>query len=461
MSALVGTDPARHLLGLLGLGLGVLAVVVLRRWPRLAVLAYLLVLAFVPVWAGLNVKVFLEPQVLVGLLVLLPLLPSAGRHRVRPVVADGLLALFVLASLAPLLVGRSSLTSVFDVAVQWLGAYLVGRFLAVRTGDDWVLRVIALVFSVVALLALVEYATGVNVFLLVPGTGPEHQVWATLQERGGVLRAEGAFGHSIALGAALSMAVPLTLASSYRVGVRLGMVALMVAGVVVTFSRIGLVCTALGIVLSLLARRDQLPARLRVLLAGALAVGAAVVAPLLTRVFAAAGSEASDSAAYRGDLLDLVADMRSLGFSSAFYRAPDGTVYFGGFRSIDSALILEGLTYGWVPLAIAVVALAGGVLAVLARRASAPTIALVAQIPALATVALITQYSTMVFLVAGLAVHAQSVRGRPRTTGPTTGPTTERPAGTPSPRPAEPADGVSPLEVTAPPRPEFPALLRG
>jgi hypothetical protein len=48
---------------------------------------------------------------------------------------------------------------------------------------------------------------------------------------------------------------------------------------------------------------------------------------------------------------------------------------------------------------------------VVTRRASAPAIALVAQIPALATVALITQYSTMVWFVAGLAVHAAT--GRP------------------------------------------------
>jgi hypothetical protein len=412
---LIGGDPGRQLLEVLALGLGVLAVVVLRRWPRLAVVGYLAVLALVPVWAGVQIKVFFEPQVLVGLLVLVALWPQSGRPGVRPLVADGLLALFVLASLAPLLTGGSTLTSVFVVAVQWLGAYLVGRHLGARTGYDWCLRVIAVVFTLVAALALVEYATGVDLFLAVPGSGTQHDVWATIQTRGGVARAEGAFGHSIALGAALSMAVPLTLGSSFRLGVRLPMVLLMTAGVVVTFSRIGLVCTALGIVLSVLSLRE-LPTRLRVLLAGSVAVVGFAVAPLVTRVFGAAGSEAANSASYRGDLLGLIGDMRPLGLSGAFHRAPDGDVFFGGFRSIDSALILQGLTYGWVSLVVALVLLAVGVLAVLTRRASAPTVALVAQVPALATVALITQYSTMVFFVGGLAVFAQAVR-RPAPAG--------------------------------------------
>jgi hypothetical protein len=46
-------------------------------------------------------------------------------------------------------------------------------------------------------------------------------------------------------------------------------------------------------------------------------------------------------------------------------------------------------------------------------RATAPTVAVVAQIPALATVALITQYSTLLWFVAGLAVFSQSRAAEP------------------------------------------------
>jgi hypothetical protein len=143
------------------------------------------------------------------------------------------------------------------------------------------------------------------------------------------------------------------------------------------------------------------------------AAGTAVAlaaAPLLSQVFLAAGDEAANSAAYRGNLVSLVGDIGVLGFSSAFSRAPDGEVSFGAFNSIDSALILHGLTYGWASLAVALVLLAVAVVAVLLRRAAAPTIAVAAQIPALVAVALITQYATMFWFVAGFAVYAQAAR---------------------------------------------------
>jgi hypothetical protein len=197
------------------------------------------------------------------------------------------------------------------------------------------------------------------------------------------------------------------------------MVVVMVAGVAVTFSRIGLVSVALGIVLSIVSLREEMPTRLRALLAGAVAVAAVILYPVVSGVFTAAGAEATDSAAYRGDLLPLVADMRVLGVSASYHLSPTGQVSFGGFHSIDSALILLGLTYGWLSLLLAVLLLGVAVVAVLTRRASAPAIALVAQIPALATVALITQYSTMVWFIAGLAVYAASVR-RARAAAPLT-----------------------------------------
>jgi hypothetical protein len=365
--------------------------------------------------------------VLWGLVTLAAALPLVARRPLHPVAADGLVALFMLSSMVPLLAGRSSVTSVLVVAVQWLGAYLVGRTIAGLTGYDWCLRVVAVVFTVVAVIAVLEYLSGWNPFLLVPGSGTRHETWAVLQERGGVTRAEGAFGHSIALGAALSMAVPMTLGSSFRLSARVLMVVVMVGGVVVTFSRIGLVTTVLGLVLSIVALREEMTRRLRVLLAVSVAAVGLAVLPLLARVFASAGDEAAKSAAYRGDLLTLVGDMRSLGFSAAFYRSPTGEVFFGSFRSIDSALILQGLTYGWVSLVFALLLLGAGALAVLTTRASAPTIALVAQLPALATVALITQYSTMVWFVGGLAVFAQALRRR-------IAPPTSRPAPAPAPR---------------------------
>lgn len=403
---LTAASADRYALALLAGGLGLVGALLLRRRPDWAVGCYLLVLCFVPVWAGVQVKAYLEPQTLMAFVVLAVVVSAGGRLGGRVTAVDAVVAAFFLVSLVPVALGGATVSTVFTIAVQWLGAYLVGRLVCHRVDYAWLLRGIAVVFTVVAVLAVIEYLTGENIFLQIPGAAAQLAEWGTLQGRGDVLRAEGAFGHSIALGAALAMAIPLTLASDLRPVVRVVMVAAMLSGVAVTFSRIGLITAALGIALSLVALRDEMPARLRITLAGVAALAGAFLFPVVRQAFAAAGDEAADSAAYRGDLLSLTGEMRVLGLSGAFNRSPTGRTTFGEFRSIDSALMLQGLTYGWLSLVVALVLLAVGTVAVLTGRASGPAIAVVAQIPALATVALITQYSAMIWFVAGLAVYA-------------------------------------------------------
>ena len=369
-------------------------------------------LCFVPVWAGVQVKAYFEPQTLWGVVVLAVVLSAGGGLGGRVTAIDGLVASYFVVSMVPVVTGGATVATVFTIAVQWLAAFLVGRLICHHVGYPWLLRCIAVAFSVVAVLAVIEYMTGQNFFLEIPGAAAQLAEWGTLQGRGNVLRSEGAFGHSIALGAALAMAIPLTLAADLRPVLRVAMVSAMLAGVAVTFSRIGLITAALGILLSLVALREEMPARLRVALAGTATVAGALLLPVVRQAFAAAGDEAANSAAYRGDLLSLAAEMRVLGLSGSFSRSPSGRVTFGEFRSIDSALILQGLTYGWLSLVLAIVLLVVATIAVLSGRASGPAIAVVAQIPALATVALITQYSAMIWFVAGLAVYA-ATRTRP------------------------------------------------
>jgi hypothetical protein len=155
--------------------------------------------------------------------------------------------------------------------------------------------------------------------------------------------------------------------------------------------------------------RSELSTRVRVLVTAGLVVVAAGFATLLSRVFAAAGSEATDSAGYRWALLDLVPDIELFGRSSSAYGLASGERFFGGFRSIDNALLLLGLRYGWVPLVLVTILLLAACAWVLSGRATAPTIAVVAQIPSFVSVALITQYATLLWFVAGLAVYSQSV----------------------------------------------------
>jgi hypothetical protein len=361
------------------------------------------------VWAGVQVKVFVQPQVLVGLAVLVALVPLRRARPVRLGAADLLMAAFLLCSLLPVLTGGATLPAVTVLLLQWGGAFLLGRLVLHRLPAGWVYSAVTVAFTVVALLAVVEALTGWNPFVSVPGSGDLHETWSTLQARGGQLRAEGAFGHSIALGGSLALAVPLALAAPLRAAVRVPAVALMGLACVLTLSRIGLGTAALGIVLTLLFGRTGLTPRLRTGLAAACAAAALAVVPFVTGVLGAAGDEASGSAAYRGELLGLVGRMAPLGLSDSWYRSPTGEVYFGSFRSIDSALVLLGLTYGAIPLLLVLLGALAACVTVLARRATPPTIALVAQLPAFATVALITQYATWVWFVAGLAVAAQSL----------------------------------------------------
>ena len=168
-----------------------------------------------------------------------------------------------------------------------------------------------------------------------------------------------------------------------------------------------MLCAALGLGLSIVFLQDGLTARVRAAATGAVAVVGLTLVPLVTATFAAAGSEQSRSAEYRLHLTSLIGRIDLIGLSGAAQRLSDGRLAFGAFKSIDSELILLGLTYGGVALGLTVVLLAVACIAVLLGRATAPTIAIAAQIPSLATVALITQYSAFVWFVAGLAVATQ------------------------------------------------------
>ena len=187
----------------------------------------------------------------------------------------------------------------------------------------------------------------------------------------------------------------------------------MLLATVLTFSRIGMIGALLGLVLSIVFMRDAISRRSRIVLTTCVAIVSAVLFPLVSTVFDDAGSEASGSAAYRSDLLSLLGSMNLVGVADSAEKDSTGQVYFGNFRSIDSQLILSGLSSGLIALVIIVIALAVGIVLVFMRRATPPTIAIVAQIPAFATVALITQYSVFVWFAIGLAASTQLAhRGR-------------------------------------------------
>jgi len=403
-----GLSTAELILLPLSIALVIGLAIVVHLQPRLGVLLWLITVAFVPFWLGLNFIVYFLPTSLMGILVLVAVRPTVPRLGGLDLIA----AFFFISCLAPAISGGATQSTIFGILSQALLAYLLGRLLPVEVDPQWIYACVAIVFTVVAVLALAEFILGWNPFVSLGPANPLHAKWGVLQGRGDLLRAEGAFGHSIALGSSLALAIPLTLAAPLHVRLRLVMVILMLGGVAVTISRISMVSAGLAVVLTVVFGKQGVPRQLKVGITALGAAATAVLAPYFFSIFQSAGDEAAGSADYRGKLTELIPDISLLGISSAAYRSATGELFFGRFQSIDSQLLYTGLTYGWFALSCAVVLLVAAGVVLLRGRATPATIAVVAQIPALATVALITQYSMLFWFIAGLAMVTQVDQGR-------------------------------------------------
>jgi hypothetical protein len=405
-----GSGIAPQALALLGASAGVVVIILFRIMPRAAFAAWALVLFFVPVWIGFTAGFFWAAITLVTLVALV-----AGLRRVHWGIVDSIILIF--AALCILLFGMKQASfSATEIALfEWIIPYVWGRLVLGRVGPDFVFRVIAACATVAAVLALIEFATGRNIFDSLPPLGPSYAIWAPLQYRGGLLRVEGAFGHSIALGASLAMSSAFVLASSVRTTLKLASLLLILAATVATFSRIGLISVVITVALSLLLG-TRLTRAARVTIVIAAAALALIVIPFLSTVFLDAGNEAVGSAAYRANLFELVPHLAWFGSSTDLAVISADGSYLGAFAdSVDNALLVIGLRFGIIPALIIVLLLIVATISVLIpRRANAGTIALVAQIPAMFSVAFITQYGMFVWFVGGLGVALWQMQSRRR-----------------------------------------------
>jgi hypothetical protein len=406
-----GPELDRTLLALAGFAVAVCAFLLARRVPRLAFVGAIAVICFVPIWIGVaigfNGNLFVPLAVVTALATSVAMLPLP-RFQLSPM--DGMLAFLLVVAGSALLTGNTTIALSFLITpfTYFVSGYALGRLGASRIPASWVHGAIAVAFSLVAVLAIVEFVAEWNPFVGIKSGNSLFAAWGGLQERGGVFRAEGAFGHSIALSSSLALAIPLTLASNFRFAIRLAMVGVMLVGTAFTFSRIGIISALLGLVLSLLFMRKTITTRMRVLTTSVAVAVAVAVFPIVDTVFAEAGAEAVNSAEYRANLLSLMRHMNFIGVSDLVRRSSSGELYFESFQSIDSQLILTGLTNGVLALAAIVAILLAALVLVLRGKATPATIAIVAQIPAFTSVALITQYSIFLWVVVGIAATAQA-----------------------------------------------------
>lgn len=384
-----------------GLCLSVVAVLAFSRFPQLGLVCFLATVAFVPIWVGTTVVLYLPAVTVVGAWLMIAM---ARRGLPRWALADLLVLFIFLVALITPLVAPYSLTAVFDVISYWIIGYGAGRTVMTHLDARDVYRIMAAVFVPVAVLSVVEFAFGWHGLAEFGPPTQLHQFWGEIQMRGGLVRSEGAFGHSIALAVSLAMVAVTTVEARGSRAWRLTAVATMVAGIAVTLSRLGLICAVVGLIGCVLLLRSDEAQRLRKPLVAVLGAGIIVLVPLVSQVLARAGREATESSNYRSDLTANVSRIAWLGLTDAMQRSAFGRVYYGGFRSIDSELLLAGMLYGWLVLGLLVAVVGLLVAMVLRGRATAPAIAVVAHVPALATVALITQYHLFFWFVLGLAV---------------------------------------------------------
>ncbi|MBP2409924.1 hypothetical protein [Brachybacterium fresconis] len=373
--------------------------IALRALPRGSVVAWVLVLFFVPVWVGISVGFFWSA---ITALTVLLLLVSWARVSLR--LADGWMAAFLIVLCGMFALKGVALSPTVTAVLEWVVPYVWGRVACARVGVRWVTRTIAGVAVVAAVLGVLEFATSFNPWVLVPGPEPLYSTWSELQPRGGVLRVEGAFGHSIAFGTTLAMSSAFVIAARWRPAPTMLALGALVAAVVLTFSRTGAITLALTITLSVLL----LPGLSRWLRAGIVGLGVvvAVVVPVLNSVLGAAGEEAEVSAEYRTDLLVLLRQVDLFGNAGDWATLVSGDFYLGYFeRSVDNALLSILLRIGYVPTFLLIVVIFCAVLMMVRRQErSAGAIAVAGQMPSLVVVAMITQYGTFFWFCVGLAI---------------------------------------------------------
>lgn len=389
------------LLAAIAAGVGVIGILLFRASPRLTFVAWAVVLFFVPVWIGVNVGFFWSA---ITLLTLAAVLTNLSDIRLNGV--DLIVAIFTLMATMQFALKMTGLSATVIALLEWVLPYLWGRLVLSRVSRDFVTSVLAVAATVAAVVGLLEFASGTNFFVTLPAMGTDlFASWGGLQIRADRLRVEGAWGHSIAMGAAFAMSSAFVVAARWPVVVRLVALGVLTAATVATISRIGMLTLAFTVALCVLLL-PGLDRAMRWSVAVLAAVAALIIIPFIGTVFVEAGDEAGGSADYRSGLFSLVSQVRIFGSAGDWSGLTVGGEYLGAYaKSVDNAFLVFALRFGWVPslLLIAVLVIAGA--QILRRgKASPPAIAVASQLPAIFAVALITQAGTYLWFLAGLAV---------------------------------------------------------
>lgn len=389
------------LLAAIAAGVGVIGILLFRASPRLTFVVWALVLFFVPVWIGVNVGFFWSA---ITLLTLVAVLTSISDIRLNGI--DLIMGVFTLMAATQFALKMTGLSATVIALLEWVLPYIWGRLVLARLKRSFVTAVLAVVVTVAAVLGLMEFATGTNIFVTLPAMGADlYASWGGLQIRADRLRVEGAWGHSIAMGAAFAMSSAFIVAARWPVAVRLVALGIVTTATVTTISRIGMLTLAFTVVLSVLLL-PGLDRAMRWSVAALGVVAAMIIVPFVGEVFLEAGDEAGGSADYRSGLFSLVSQVQLFGSAGDWSGLTVGGEYLGAYaKSVDNAFLVFALRFGWIPSLLLIAALVFAAAYILRPgKASPPSIAVASQLPAIFAVALITQAGAYLWFLAGLAV---------------------------------------------------------
>lgn len=409
------SDTGLQVMLAVGVAAAALWMALLAKRPRLMLVVFLIGLTTLPVWIELPIPglVALTPAAIIALALMPASFARDGEAAIKIARVDILLASFLAVALVAVTMFNSPPYALAAAVTQWVPAYILGRRLAPLVGLRFTSNAVAVAGTLVALWAVLELQTGVHLFESFAGNA--FVSWQEIQVRGASERSEGAFGHSIALGGFLVLCAPFVVTASFRKRTRLVMLLAMTGGAFATQSRAALIGLAMAVILTAWTLRSHQIGRTFRLNLRVVSVGAvAVLVPLAIRLFESAGAELGQSTNYRTRLTEnILVDLNWIGQADQMQTNGVGQTFYRSFLSIDNQFLLGALQFGWIPMGILVIALAGAPLRLITRHGSAADVALTASAFVLATVAFITQYTMAFWFVAGLAVAIAQASGEP------------------------------------------------
>lgn len=187
-------------------------------------------------------------------------------------------------------------------------------------------EVLAIVWIMVAMLALFETVTIINPFSYIAIESNFYEEWAPLLARDSFTRIEGAFGHPVALGVCLVAGVPFILAMWWEPDYRITAGAPVLGAAILTFSHSAIACAVVAVILSLIQVYISVPAPWRISFLMVLVVVGSALLPYVLGIFDSAGRKQRGSIGYRGDILVLVCQLKPLGLPSSYQKTGDSMV---------------------------------------------------------------------------------------------------------------------------------------